>query len=159
MQDVAARDHMYQELLTRVAEEQRQFGSGLQPPCSEQQIQRLVESASKELHTDLPADYLNFLRLTNGLDWNGVVIYASDTVPITVHPARSIPGIVEMNLNFRDDSRFEDLLVLGSNGMDLYTYRISIRLYEVYDEVPHELMDTFPRFDELMTQALTRSLQ
>lgn len=159
MESAAVRDHMYQELLKRVGEEQRRFGSRLQPPCSEEQLQLLVTGADKELHTELPPEYLNFLRLTNGLDWNGVVIYASDTVPIVGHPDRFINGIVEMNLNYREDPRFEDLLVIGSNGMDIYTYRISTGACEVYDEVPHELVETVPTFDELITKALARSLQ
>jgi hypothetical protein len=150
---------MYQELLQRVAEEQRRFGSGLQPPAAGEQIQLLIERAQKELHTKPPVEYLNFLRVTNGLDWNGVVIYASDTAPIVGHPDRPIPDLVEMNLNYRDDSRFDDLLVIGSNGMDIYTYRISNGAYEIYDEVPHELVETIPTFDELMTKALNRSLQ
>lgn len=150
---------MYQKLLKRVAEEQRRFDSGLQPPGTEEQLQFLVARAGHDLHTDLPAEHLDFLRLTNGLDWNGVVVYASDTVPIVGHPDRSIPGIVEMNLNYREDPRFKDLLVIGSNGMDIYSYRISTGEYEVYDEVPHELIDTIPEFDDLMTRALTRSLR
>ncbi len=159
MESGAARDHMYQELLKRVGEEQRRFASGLQPPSTGEQIQVVIERARKKLHTEPPAEYLNFLRLTNGLDWNGVIIYASDAVPIVGHSDRSIPDLVEMNLDFRDDPRFEDLLVIGSNGMDIYTYRISKGVYEIYDEVPHELVETVPTFDELMAKALTRSLQ
>jgi len=150
---------MYRELLTRVADEQRGFGSSLQPPATEQQLQELVKAARNDVHAEVPADHVNFLRQSNGLDWNGVVIYATETVPIVGHPERSIPGIVEMNLNFRDDPRFNDLLVLGSNGMDLYTYRIATGLYEVYDEIPHELLDTISTYDQLITRALTRSLQ
>jgi hypothetical protein len=150
---------MYQELLRRVADEQRQFGSELQPPATEDQLQLLRDRARAELHAEFPTEYLEFLRLTNGFDWNGVVIYASDTVPIARHPDRTITGVVEMNLNYRDDSRFEDLLVIGSNGMDLYTYRISTGASEIYDEVPHELVETVPTFEELVTKALTRSLQ
>ena len=150
---------MYQELLKRVEEEQRRFGSALQPPAAEEQIQRLLDRAREELHTEPPAEYLDFLRLTNGLDWNGVVIYASETVPIVGHPDRHISDLLEMNLNYRDDPRFEDLLVLGSNGMDIYAYRISKGIYEIIDEVPHELVETIPTFDELMTKILTRSLQ
>src|SRR5262245_474793 len=143
---------MYQELLERVAEEQRRFGSELQPPATEEQIRRLEERAARDLKVELPDEYLNFLRRTNGFDWNGVVVFASESVPITAHPDRSIPAGVEMNLGYRDDSRFSDLVVLGSNGMDLYTYRISTGKYEIYDEVPHELIETFSTFDELMTK-------
>jgi hypothetical protein len=150
---------MYQELLRRVAEEQRPFGSSLQPPATEDQLRLLSERARANLNAELPTEYFDFLRLTNGFDWNGVVIFASDIVPIASHPDRSITGIVEMNLNYRDDPRFEDLLVLGSNGMDLYAYRISTGAYEVYDEVPHELIETLSTFEQLMARALTRSLR
>lgn len=150
---------MYQQLLVRVAQEKRQFGSEPQPPATEDQLQRLVEDASRELHTELPDDYLNFLRLSNGFDWNGVVIYGAGTNPIGKHPDRSIADLVEVNLNFRDDDRFGDLVVLGSSGDDIYAYRISTGHYEIYDVVPHELIESFPTFDELMSKALTRSLQ
>ena len=150
---------MYQELLQRLAAEQRQAASAPQPPCNDDELQRLIERVRQTLRIDPPAGYLDFLRLSNGLDWNGVVIYAADTSPIAGHPDRIIPDIVEMNLNYRDDSRFEDLLVIGSNGMDLYACRISQDVYQIYDEVPHELLETFATFDELMTKALTRSLQ
>jgi hypothetical protein len=150
---------MYQELLKRVADEQRRFGSELQPPANEEQIKTLEERAARELKVELPDEYLDFLRRTNGLDWNGVVVFASESVPIVSHLDRSIPGVREMNLGYRDDPRFSDLIVFGSNGMDLYTFRISTGKYEIYDEVPHELIDTLSTFDELMTKILNRSLQ
>ena len=154
-----SKEHMYQDLFNRVAEEERQFGSSLQPPCTEEQLRTLQRRAKDELQAIPPEGYLEFLALTNGLDWNGVVVYASETVPIVKHPDRSIAGLVEMNLNYRDDARFSDLLVLGSSGMDIYTYRLSTDAYEIYDEVPHELIETVPTFNELMTRILTRSLQ
>jgi len=150
---------MYRDLLRRIAEEEARSGGGLQPPATEEQLLKLVTQAKTLLHTEIPAEYLEFLEQTNGLDWNGVVIYASETVPIVGHPDRTIPGVGDMNLGYRDDDRFDDLLVIGSNGMDLYTCRISKGEYEIYDEVPHELIDSLPSFDVLMTRALTRSLQ
>ena len=153
------KEYMYQDLLKRVAEEERRFGSTLQPPCTESQISALVTRAKSELQATPPEQYMEFLELTNGLDWNGVVVYASETVPIVNHPDRSIAGLVEMNLNYRDDARFSDLLVLGSSGMDIYAYRVSTETYEVIDEVPHELIESLTTFDELMNRILTRSLQ
>jgi hypothetical protein len=150
---------MYEELLKRVGEEERRFGSDLQPAASDAQIKSLIDRAGKELNAAPSSEYLDFLRQTNGLDWNGVVIFASETVPIVGHADRTIAGLVEMNLGYRDDARFADLLVLGSNGMDLYTYRISSQKYEVIDEVPHELIETLPTFDDLITKILSRSLQ
>jgi hypothetical protein len=150
---------VYRELLERVAQEQVRFGSALQPPATAEQIQRLVERARVELGAELPADYLSFLRLTNGLDWNGVALYASDPLPLVGHADRSIAGLVEMNLGVRHDERFTDLLALGSDGMDLYTCRVSTGSYEIYDDVPHELVGSTDTCAELLARALARALQ
>jgi hypothetical protein len=154
-----AKENMYQDLLQRVAEDMAEFGATLQPPCTDAKVQALVARATQELQAIPPDDYLEFLKSTNGLDWNGTVVYASENVPIVAHPDRSIAGLVDMNLNYRDDVRFKDLLVLGSNGMDIYTYRLSTKEFQVYDEVPHGLIETCADFDDLITKVLTRSLQ
>ena len=117
----------------------------------EVQLERLKQRARMELGLELPADYLDFLAHSDGLDWNGVVIYASEPLPIVMHPDRSIAGVVEMNLVFRDDRSFHDLLVLGSDGMDIYAYRVPTGAYEVRDEVPHELVAENPSFEDMMT--------
>jgi hypothetical protein len=150
---------MFRELLARVGDEQRRYGSALQPPSTEQQVQRLIERARVELGAELPVEYLDFLRMTNGLDWNGVVLYATETLPIVGHADRTIEGMVDANLGLRDDERFQDLLVLGSDGMHLYTCRISVPVYALYDEVPHQLVDSTDTCDGLLTRALMRSLE
>ena len=150
---------MYRGLLRQIAIEQARSGGGAQGPCSEVERARLRRRVRMELGNELPADYLDFLAQTDGLDWNGVVVYASEPSPIVGHPDRSIAGVVEMNLAFRDDRRFGDLLVLGSDGMDIYAYRVSTGAYEVFDEVPHELVAANPSFADMMTRLLTRSLQ
>ena len=147
---------MYRDLLRRVAAEQARSGGGPQNPCSQVQFARLRWRVRTELDAELPAEYVDLLAQVNGLDWNGVVLYASETTPIVGHPGRSIAGLVEVNLAFRDDQRFADLLVLGSDGMDIFTYRVSAGGYEVYDEVPHDLLAAGLSFDALMTRALTR---
>ena len=150
---------MYRDLLESVADEQRRFGSQSQPGCSEAQIERLSERVTRELAAELPDGYKEFLRLANGLDWNGVVIFASENVPITAQQVRFVFGLVEMNLIYREDDRFARLLVFGSDGVDIYVYNNVTRAYEIYDESSHELVETLPSFDEMMRKALRRSLQ
>jgi hypothetical protein len=150
---------MFRELLERVGQEQRRYGSALQPPSTEQQVQRVIERARVELGAELPVEYLDLLRLTNGLDWNGVVLYGTETLAIVGHADRTIAGVIDANLGFRDDERFQDLLVLGSDGMNLYTCRISTRTFALLDEVPHELVDSTDTCDGLLSRALMRSLE
>lgn len=149
---------MDRNLLNSVTEEQRRFHCEPQPPCTETQLERLAERVMAELARRLPEGYKDFLRLTNGLDWNGVVIFASERIPITSNPDRFINGFVEMNRIYRDADRFRSL-VFGSDGMDVYTYDQSTGTYEIHDEVSNDLIETLPSFDAMITKALTRCLR
>ena len=142
---------MYAELLERIAAEQASYGAVPQNPATDAELARLRRRADEELGVELPAEYEEFLKRVNGLDWNGVLLYATETT--------TIAGVVEMNLVLRDDPRFADLLALGSDGLDVYTYRTATGTYEIYDEVPHNLVASGLSFEDLMTRALTRSLQ
>lgn len=150
---------MYHDLLRIVIDEQRRCGFQPQPQCSEAQIGRLSERVSRELKIELPDAYKEFLGLTNGFDWNGVVVFAGETVPLAAQPDRSISGLVEMNHIYREDERFGPLLVFGSDGMHIYAYNSLNGVYEIYDEVPHELVETLPSFADMMMKALARSLR
>jgi len=103
---------MYAEQLDQVATEQARYGAVPQAPATEVELARLRRRASEELGVELPAEYEEFLKRVNGLDWNGVLLYATETT--------TIAGVVEMNLVLRDDPRFADLLALGSDGLDLH---------------------------------------
>jgi len=148
----------YPELLRDVARQQAGWGAQPQQPCAPDELDRLSRRVRAELRTDLPAEYAGLLARTNGLDWNGVVFYASETVPIAGRPEGNIPGLVETNLAYRDDDRFDDLLVFGSDGLDIYAYRISAGWYEIRDQVPLNVIADALSFDALMTKALQRSL-
>lgn len=150
---------MYQELLKKVEAEQNSFGEKLQPACSEESLYKFLKEVMMEFNLNLPQDYAEFLRKNNGFDWNGVVIYACDTTPIAEHENRTISGFVEMNQIYREDERFNDLLVFGSDGMDIYVQRISTGEFQIIDEVAYELIETLPSFDALLSKALERSLQ
>jgi len=150
---------VYAELLERVAMEQERYGAVPQHPATEAELTRLRLRASEELGVGLPDEYEEFLKRVNGLDWNGVLFFATQPIPVAGPGGGSIAGVVEMNLAFRDDPHFADLLALGSDGLDVYTYRSATGTYEIYDEVPHNLVASGLSFEDLMTRALTRCLQ
>jgi hypothetical protein len=150
---------MYKEWLEKVKKDKEKFDGQMQSSASPEQIARLSAEAQTKLKVSLPQAYLDFLRENNGLNWNGVMIYASEQVPIAGYTDRFIYGLVEMNETHRDDDFFNDFIVFGDDGMDLYAYNIGSGEYQIYENVPHNLVATYPNFDELISRALQRSLQ
>src|SRR5688572_29761582 len=73
---------MYRQLLAEVRTEQARYGGHRQPPCTEERLALLRRRVREELGAELPDEYAAFLREQDGLNYNGLFIYASETRPI-----------------------------------------------------------------------------
>lgn len=149
---------MYQALLRKIAEIDKQFGDSPQPPCSPDSLTNLRHRARKELGHDLPDQYVEFLAVTNGLDFNGLVVYASDRTPIENCPERTIEGFIQGNLGYRGFDLMKDFLIFADDGVVLFTYCISKTRYEVILIVGLTVLESFATFDELLVNAFEAHL-
>jgi hypothetical protein len=152
------RETMYQELLREVAEAQSKYGERQRPPCRPEALERLRERARRELDAELPEGYVAFLREQDGLNWNGLFIYACETTEAGDAGDARIEGFVEANLTWRDDETFRDYLVFGEGNMDLYVRQLPSGDYRTIDRVPGNLIETHPSFDALLAAALKAHL-
>ncbi|WP_266160884.1 YrhA family protein [Dyella silvatica] len=151
---------IYLDLLKQLEAEQRKYGDALPPAATEIQIAELQQAAQREFALDLPQGYLAFLRLSNGLEWDGVCIFSSSKTTYAGHPERTFFDLVEHNIYFRDPLDMRDYLLLGSDDMDVYVYHLPTGMFEVRDRVPFDnLYASFKTFDELAVHALKRSLK
>ncbi len=149
---------MYQRLLAEVRAAQTRYGEQSQPPCTDDRLAQLRRRVREELSADLPDDYAAFLRSQDGLNHNGLFIYASETSPVAGAPDATIEGLVEANLGWRDDDHFNDYLVFGEGNMDLYVRHLPTGDYQVIDRTPGNLIETHPSFDQLIAAALKAHL-
>jgi hypothetical protein len=145
---------MYHDLLKQIESEMRRFGMALQPPCSSAQLETLRRKAVQHLGNTIPDAYIAFLIDANGLDWNGLVVYATERTPIVGYPDRFIEGFVEGNLSYRDYHPLKDYLIFAEDGVVLFTYRLSASEYQIVTTVGLSLLESFKTFDELMANAL-----
>lgn len=149
---------MYQQLLAEVRAEQARYGGHRQPPCTEERLARLRRRVREELGAELPDEYVELLREQDGLNYNGLFIYASETTPIVGARDASIQGIVEANLGWRDIESMNVYLVFGDGNMDLYARHLPTGEYHVLDRVPGNLIETHPSFELLMAAAFKSHL-
>jgi hypothetical protein len=149
---------MYEQLLTQVGAEQAKYGERAQPPCTEERLDGLRRRARQELGAEVPEEYAAFLRAQDGLNHNGLFIYASETSPVAGAPDAAIEGLVEANLGWRDDEHFNNYLVFGEGNMDLYVRHLPTGDYQVIDRTPGNLIETHPSFNQLLAAALKAHL-
>jgi hypothetical protein len=130
----------------------------MQPPCSEAGLASLRIRTKRELGCVLPDGYCALLRRVDGLDWNGLVVYASERQPLAGASDGFIEGLVEGNLDFRDHEPMKEYLVFADDGVVLFTHNTTSNRYEVILRVGLTLLESFDSFDELLNDALAGHL-
>src|SRR5262249_45951369 len=153
---------MYKPYLEAIWKDERDSGVEMFPlPASEGDILELRRASLSELGTDIPTGYADFLRITNGLFFGGVCIYATRRTRIDPGDYHyDIPGFVESTLEWRSiHNDAEGFLAFGDADLELYTYDLVNAKYEVFDRGARDrLLAQYDSFDELLTEGLWTSL-
>ncbi len=148
----------YQHFLNQISAKHKEYGESLQPACSARELADLQLRARKELGIDIPPGYAEFLRQNDGFDWNGLVIFASKTVPIVGYTDRFIEGFVDWNLGFRSAEWKNEFVVFGDSGLDLYLYEPAKEKYSARDRVSLDEAESYSSFEEMISEALSKRL-
>ena len=143
----------YQQLLKQISAKSKEDGESLQPPCSAKDLTDLQAQARKELGIDIPSGYAEFLRQHDGFNWNGLLIFASKTVPIIGYTDKFIEGFVDWNLGFRSDEWKNEFVVFGDSGLDLYIYEPRKQKYSARDRISLDEAESYSSFEEMLTAA------
>lgn len=148
---------MNEDVLRRVQVDQSKAGEAVHPGADADQIDRLRKAAFGAFGVELPDDYLAFLERSNGLDYNGLVIYDCESSP--EHRSGGFwQGFVAANRLWRDNPANESLLVFGDSDMELYAYDLRSRGYCSLDKIAHDRVENYRSFDEMIDQALQSRL-
>ena len=151
--------HIYQQYLDEIVAWHKQRGrvGGVQPPCSAVSAERLKLEVRAEFSCDVPAGYIDFLRITNGVEWNGLGIYASETARLVGYVGKIdsyIQGFVDANLDWRAFEPHKDYLYFANSGISLYAYNLVESRYEIQDQSSMDVAEVLPSFDHLIASAL-----
>lgn len=147
------------ELIQQVAAGRRSFyRSDIQPAATEAALERLQQRAQKELDASLPDDYLDFLRVTDGLNWDGLFVYASGKNPVIEKPTAFMHSFVDDNLDWRSHAPHRNYLFFADSDISLFVLNLASRRYEILDRPSGTLIQTFDTMDAMLTEALRLSL-
>jgi hypothetical protein len=145
---------MYEELLKEHVDSKTKYGERPQPPCDEPTLARLRERSERELGAEVPEAYDAFLRTMNGLDSNGLVIYAAETTPVAGQEDLRIEGFVDANLGYRDEPSHRGFLYFAESGTSFYALDLEGKTYRLLDRQSHSPMEEFASLEALLARAL-----
>lgn len=145
-------------LLAAVQAEQLHFNRPPQPPLAPAAQQAFSGQVAYTLGYELPQAYRDILAVTDGLDWNGIVLYASET-RLSRDGTLSSQGLLEVNVALRlAYTPDKDFIYFAESGMDAYRHNLVTNRFEVADRVATSVFDTFATAEELFHCLLTNML-
>jgi hypothetical protein len=143
--------------LGKVHDRQREYQMFIEPPAESGRVQLLRQATRSELNHDLPEDYVAFLELSDGIDWNGAVVYGTERKAES-HERPFLEGFLEANQALRDGEPFRHLLALGESGMELYVYEPQSDKFSIIDRLSVDTYETCDSFDDLLDAILRNRL-
>ena len=151
-------EQMWNNLLNSIFIDMHQFGLKPQPPCGEQELIDLNLTINRIFGINLPNDYLELLAIVDGLDWNGLIILASQQRVITGYTDRYIDGILDRNLAYRDNLEMARYLVLGEDGTVMFSMDCHSGQYVVLSTAGLSVLESYATCSELLSSAMTSHL-
>ncbi len=118
--------------------------------ATNEDIRSLEAKCASELQATLPEQYLDFLRVYDGLVSGGVFIYSSRPHKFPDSESYS-HAFVDQNLIARDLDFMSEFLIFGESDMDIYVLEIASKTFQVRDrQAIDNVFEEFQCFDGLL---------
>ena len=119
-------------------------GETVQAGADEARIEALRGALLREFGATLPDEYAALLRRSDGLDFDGLVLYGSWQSEATPGPGGFWQGLVATNKLWRHGHGHDGWLVLGETDIDLFTVNLDGSAPVLRDKVSSDVNETFP---------------
>ncbi len=94
---------MWKIKLAEIIEEKMLYGEKVNLGVSEMELAKLKKHVWRELEKDLPSDYISVLKIINGLEFNGFILYGIDEEFLEEIPKQPINGLISINKDWYEN--------------------------------------------------------
>jgi hypothetical protein len=140
-----AGDHSLMDLL-------QDADARLFPGANAGELVSLLQRLRRDLKLEPPDDYMEFLRHSDGMVADGLMLYGTRTRQID---DAEMPELVEINLqrrSYRDD--LDDVLQLGEIDDDIVGFHPADRHYWRIERISGECLEKFDDLQALVTRCV-----
>ncbi|WP_373464722.1 YrhA family protein [Bacillus sp. V2I10] len=147
------------EVLKEIEKIVVKYGSSFRNPVSDTEIIKLKQHIQQKFgNIALPESYIEFLKIVNGLDFNGLVIYGVDKVLTDKEEDEKIQGFIETNELWYENDWQKQYIFFGDSDTAWYCYDLKESMYVELDKPSGTLIQSFDNFDSMLSDALETTL-
>lgn len=149
---------MWKIKLEEIIEEKNLYGEQINSGASEVELAKFKLRVKEELQKDLPTEYSNVLKMVNGLEFNGFILYGIDEVLLEKKTNQHINGLISFNKIWYENEDQKKYLFLGESNISWYVYDTNNERYIELDNPSGREMVIFKELDEILEKILSDSL-
>lgn len=149
---------MWQEALEKVENTMKKYHENRNAGIAETDITDFVASVKSELGCRVPEEYLKILKVVNGLEFNGSILYGADEQFISMTPNQAINGLVDNNMVLYENEWQKQYLFLGENSISWYVYDLQTKKYLELDNPSGNVEQEFDSCEEMIERLLNVAL-
>jgi hypothetical protein len=143
----------WKDLLLEIKKIEEKYESSLRNPACDREIMKMKKNVEQNLiSVALPSSYSKFLQTTNGLDFNGLVIYSVDQVFLEKE-AIDFQGLIETNNLWHENDWQKQYIFYGDSNTAWYGYDHVENMYVELDKPSGTLIQSFESFDSMLNSA------
>ena len=149
---------MMREKLEEVIWEMEMYGEKANGGAGERELAEFNEKVAEELGINLPEEYIKLLRVINGIEFNGFIIYGIDEELLEKAPNQSISGLIGLNKIWYENEWQRQYVFLGESGMSWYVYGCIDEKYYELDNPSGTVCEEFSDLESMVEKMLTDAL-
>lgn len=150
---------MWNDKLKEIIQEKQTYGEKVNKGCIEEEIQLFKKKVGEELNIILPEEYVNVLKIVNGIEFNGFILYGIDEAILNEVPNQHVNGLIEYNKIWYENEWQRKYIFLGESNISWYVYDANLKKYYELDNPSGRAVQEFNSFDDMLEKLLSDSLR
>lgn len=124
----------------------------LNSPATDRNIELCNSKLSKNNLPPLPAEFVAFLKICNGMEYNGMQIFGTKRNQV-------VNFTVQNQVYYERFDDIKKLIFFGCIDDDIYTYNTQTRKYEARDICGFDIWDTYDSFYDFFFHEMMKWLR
>ena len=134
------------DFVTSIKNINLKYSQEIPKPIVNSTVQNFKDKFFNIFETEIDKDFIEFLKLSDGIEFNGCTIYSSNN-----HTVDGVEyGIFENNETWLDINLDKQYIYFGDSDQDLYAYNKLNKKYEVLDRYCSDVEESFDNFENLL---------
>lgn len=150
---------MWKEKLAKIVEEKKSYDEEINSGANNEELQIFSLEVKNTFHFDLLKEYIEMLKVFNGLEFNGFILYGIDEKFIKTKINQHINGFIDNNQIWYENDYMKNYIFLGESNISWYVLDIKTKNFLELDNSSGSLIKKYKNFEELLNKFFTDALE